>query len=96
MDSSGDEYPEPSIPIKKTTSIKKSDKRKDPATVSIGGLRRYYNTVSKLSPKERESVMFDIAATIISKEKNPKQVALFISQLADNLEMIIKRNNNLS
>ncbi|NIR54636.1 MAG: hypothetical protein GWM98_09210, partial [Nitrospinaceae bacterium] len=73
---------------KKSTDSKrkKGDRRRDPATVALGGVRRFRNAVVAVKSTDRDAVIGRLA-TDIAVDKNSKETLGFLQQLVRQLEM---------
>lgn len=71
---------------RKVAQRKKTDRRRDPATVALGGVRRFRNAIVSVKSKEREAVIGRLA-TDIAVDKNSKETLEFLQRLVQQLEM---------
>ncbi|HJS29578.1 MAG TPA: hypothetical protein VJ768_08145 [Anaerolineales bacterium] len=67
----------------------KQDRRRDPATIALGGLRRFSNAVNGVAPKERDAVIGRLA-TDMAVEETAGDTLKFLQRLVQEIEVRVE------
>jgi hypothetical protein len=67
----------------------KQDRRRDPATIALGGLRRFRNAVGAVGHPEQDAVIGRLA-TDIAVEENVEETLNFLQRLVQEIEVRVQ------